>query len=376
MSHPCLDGRVSLTDRTGESLASCTPNTARYLRVCVANGERCCETRPVLTGDQQWLLLEGAADATLVVDWDGRIRYANRRTLEVLGWHPTDLVGQPVEVMVPPASRHGHVSFRQSFGDSPRPRMMGAGIELLAVHREGHEIPVEIALSPLVTEEGRLVIVSVRDISDRLRIVQQLGETAAKLAVVDERDRIARDLHDNIIQRLFAAGLHLQASLGRPDQDQRLVGVIDEIDEAIKQIRTIIFTMHSLRGLDAGFEPAVRLVLAESSRVLGHHPSLIQHGVLALVPDRLASEAIDVIRELLTNVAKHARATHSSVNLLVEDNHLTITVTDNGVGPTGGSGGGLGLPNLADRATGHGGTFSLGAGDTGGAIAIWSVPLA
>ena len=117
-------------------------------------------------------------------------------------------------------------------------------------------------------------------------------------------------------------------------------------------------------------------MLAESSRVLGHHPSLIQHGVLALVPDRLAGEAIDVIRELLTNVAKHARATHSSVNLMVADNHLTITVTDNGVGHTGGtSGGGLGLRNLGDRAAGHGGTFSLAAGDTGGSVATWSVPL-
>jgi hypothetical protein len=254
--------------------------------------------------------------------------------------------------------------------------MMGAGLQLLAVHRDGHEFPVEIALSPLGTQEGRLVVVSVRNITDRLRILQQLGETAAKLAVVDERDRIARDLHDNIIQRLFAAGLHLQASLGRQDQDQQLVGVIDEIDEAIKQIRTIIFTTHSLRGLHAGFEPAVRLVLAESSRVLGHHPSLIQHGILALVPDDLASEAIDVIRELLTNVAKHARATHSSVNLLVADNALTITVTDNGVGPSVGiDAAGLGLRNLRERAHGRGGSFSLTPGETSGSVAVWSVSL-
>lgn len=332
-----------------------------------------CETEVVLGGNEQWRLLEGAADATLVVDWDGRIRFANQRTLEVLGWEPTELVGQPVEVLVPSASRGIHVSFRSSYAATPRPRMMGARLELQAVQRDGAPIPVEIALSPLVTEAGKLVVVSIRDISDRLRIVNQLGETAAKLAVVDERDRIARDLHDNIIQRLFAAGLHLQASLGRPDQDQRLVGVIDEIDEAIKQIRTIIFTMHSLRGIDAGFEPAVRLVLAESSRVLGHHPSLIQHGVLALVPDSVASEAIDVMRELLTNVAKHARATHSSVNVSVEDNWLTVTVTDNGVGPQSAGGAGLGLGNLLERAERHNGRFTLVAGESGGSVATWAV---
>ena len=327
--------------------------------------------------EQRWLLLEAAADATLVVGLDGLINRANRRTAEILGWQPAELIGQPVEILVPPASRTAHASFRKVFAASPRPRMMGAGLELTAIHRAGHEVPVEISLNPLVTEEGQFVVVAVRDISYRLHIVSRLSETAAKLAVVDERDRIARDLHDNIIQRLFAAGLHLQASLGRPDQDPQLVGVIDEIDEAIRQIRTIIFTMHSLRGMDAGFEPAVRLVLAESSRVLGHHPSLIQHGVLALVPDSLASEATDVIRELLTNVAKHARATHSSVNISVEDNWLTVTVSDNGVGPDRETTpAGLGLGNLSQRANGYGGRFSFDAGEAGGSMAVWAVPLA
>jgi len=120
----------------------------------------------------------------------------------------------------------------------------------------------------------------------------------------------------------------------------------------------------------------VRLVLAESSRVLGHHPSLIQHGVLALVPDSLASEAVDVIRELLTNVAKHARATHSSVNISVEDNWLTVTVADNGVGPDQDvTPAGLGLGNLSQRATGHGGRFSFDAGEIVGSAAVWAVPL-
>ena len=330
----------------------------------------------MLETDPRLSLLEGAADATLVVDWDGIIRHANRRTAEVLGWQPTELVGQPVEVLVPEAIRSVHTHHRSGFAGSPRPRMMGHGLELTAVHRDGHTVPVEIALSPQATEEEQLIVVSVRDITDRVNMTRQLGETAAKLAVVDERDRIARDLHDNIVQRLFAAGLHLQASLGRPDQERRLVGVIDEIDEAIKEIRTIIFTMHSLRGLDAGFEPAVRLVLAESSRVLGHHPSLQQDGVLALVPDDVASEAVDVLRELLMNVAKHAHASHSSVCISVADRTFTVTVTDNGVGidPAANSGG-LGLDNLRQRAERQGGDFVIVPSADGGSSATWSVPL-
>ncbi len=334
------------------------------------------ETAGVFDADPRLSLLEGAADATLVVDWDGVIRYANRRTTEVLGWQPGELIGLPVEVLVPEASRSSHTQHRSNFADSPRPRMMGRGLELAAVHREGHTVPVEIALSPQATEEDRLIVVSVRDISDRVSMIRRLGETAAKLAVVDERDRIARDLHDNIIQRLFAAGLHLQAALGRPDQEQRLVGVIDEIDEAIKEIRTIIFTMHSLRGLDAGFEPAVRLVLAESSRLLGHHPSLQQDGVLALVSDDIAGEAVDVIRELLTNVAKHAHASHSSVRVSVADRAFTVAVTDNGVGiDPAANPGGLGLDNLRERAERRGGAFCIAPSADGGSSATWTVPL-
>lgn len=330
----------------------------------------------MLSGDPRWLMLEGAPDPTLVVDADGIIRHANQRVADVLGWPPADLVGREVEVLVPAASRARHVHLRDGYTSRPRARMMGSGTELIALRQDGTEVPVEVALSPLDTTEGRFIIAAVRDITERLEMMARLSDSASKLAVVEERDRIARDLHDNIVQRLFAAGLHLQASLGRPDQDAQLVGVIDEIDEAIKEIRTIIFTMHSLRGLDAGFEPAVRLVLAESSRVLGHHPSLNLYGVIALVPEPLAREAIDVLRELLTNVAKHARATRSSVNIVVDRGLLSITVSDNGVGANlSGAEAGLGVRNLTDRATDHGGTFSLGRAEREGSIATWSVPL-
>lgn len=359
-----------------EDFCHCPPRTRTDCLLRIVTRRLQCETAGVFDADSRLSLLEGAADATLVVDWNGVIRYANRRTFEVLGWQPSELVGQPVEVLVPESVRSVHTKHRSEYAHMPRPRMMGYGLELTAVHRDGHTVPVEIALSPQATEEERLIVVSIRDISERVSMIRQLGETAAKLAVVDERDRIARDLHDNIVQRLFAAGLHLQAALGRPDQEQRLVRVIDEIDDAIKEIRTIIFTMHSLRGLDAGFEPAVRLVLAESSRLLGHHPSLQQDGVLALVGDDLASEAVDVVRELLTNVAKHARASHSSVRLSVADQQFTIAVTDNGVGidPTANPGG-LGLQNLRQRAELRSGCFDITPSADGGSTATWSVPL-
>lgn len=323
--------------------------------------------------DESWVILEGAPDATLVVDRSGTIIYANCRTAEVLGWDASELVGHSVDELVPAPLRDSHQGHRQSFGASPHPRMMGAGLELVALRKDGSEIPVEIALSPLDASDQ--VVASIRDISERVELSRQLNVTTSRLAVVDERDRIARDLHDNVIQRLFAAGLHLQASLGRPDQDERVATVIDEIDEAIKEIRTTIFTMHSPRGLHAGFEPALRLVLAEASRVLGHQPRLVVNGMLAVVPDDLARETVDVIREMLTNVAKHAKANGSTVMIDVSDDGLVVCVDDDGVGidldpvhP------GQGLRNLTDRARRRGGAASFVPVPTGGTCATWRVP--
>jgi PAS domain S-box-containing protein len=326
--------------------------------------------------DPRWMVLDAAPDATVVVDDTGVICYANRRTKDVLGWPPAELVGQRVEVLVPDSLKDPHQGYRAGYGSGPRPRLMGAGLELAAIHRDGSEVPVEIALSPVDIDGSQVVLASVREITERLAIVRQLNVTTARLAVVDERDRIARDLHDNVIQRLFAAGLHLQAAIGRPDTDQRVMSVIDEIDEAIKEIRGAIFTIHSPRGLHAGFEPAVRLVLAESSRLLGHQPSLLTKGVLALVPDDLAREAVDVIRELLTNVAKHARATATTVAIEVSDQTLHVSVTDNGVGiHHDGPSAGNGLRNLVERARVHDGAAELRANEPEGTIATWQVPL-
>ena len=333
-----------------------------------------CQTGEVPV-DEGWVILDAAPDATIVVDRSGTITYANCRTAEVLGWDAADLVGRSVDELVPGALRDRHRGHRESFGASPLPRMMGAGLELVAVRKDGSEIPVEIALSPLAAHAHALVVASIRDISERVEMTRQLNVTTSRLAVVDERDRIARDLHDNVIQRLFAAGLHLQASLGRPDQDERVATVIDEIDEAIKEIRTTIFTMHSPRGLHAGFEPALRLVLAEASRVLGHQPRLVVNGMLAVVPDDLARETVDVIRELLTNVAKHAKADTSTVMIDVSDDGLVVSVDDDGVGidldpmrP------GQGLRNLTDRAQRRGGAASFVPIPTGGTCATWRVP--
>ena len=118
-------------------------------------------------------LLDAAPDATVIVDESARIVLVNRQVERVLGYPRHELVGQPVEVLVPPRFRGGHAGRRNGFLSSPGERPMHVQVDLFALHHDGHEVPVEISLSPLQTETGLLVSASIRDITERQRIQQE-----------------------------------------------------------------------------------------------------------------------------------------------------------------------------------------------------------
>ncbi|MCK9795423.1 GAF domain-containing protein [Isoptericola sp. 4D.3] len=212
---------------------------------------------------------------------------------------------------------------------------------------------------------------------------------AARLAVVRDRDRIARDLHDLAVQRLYATGLSLQAvdrrlADARPlelDARQELgsrVGeAIDQIDETIDLIRT---TIRDLRdpGSDAPRRVATRaLLLAEveaATHALGFAPTVRLEGPIdAQVPSTTTAHLVAVLRETLSNTARHARATRAHVRLRVADD-LLLTVTDDGSGITPDAPR-SGLANLARRATELGGSFEVRPGPAGGTAVHWRVPL-
>jgi signal transduction histidine kinase len=254
---------------------------------------------------------------------------------------------------------------------------MGTGLLLMALHRDGHEVPVEIALSPL-SGEVAATVATVRDVTERLHTSAQLHEARTRLEVLDDRDRIARELHDSVIQRLFAAGLHLQASTDRPDTRERMSAVVDEIDEAIREIRGVIFTLQRPSQLDTGLAEALSVSINEAARLLGHRPTLKLGGMLSTVPEALSSELLTVLREALMNVAKHARATKTDVSLDVGTDVVTLVVRDDGVGLPSASdhSGGLGLRNITDRANRLGGQAVFSKGEPRGTELRWTVPRA
>jgi signal transduction histidine kinase len=197
-----------------------------------------------------------------------------------------------------------------------------------------------------------------------------------RVALLEDRDRIARDLHDHVIQRLFAAGLSVQSVAARlPDGASagRLSQVIDDIDETIRQIRTSIFELRAHAGSRVSLRVRLGAVAAELTAALGFVPRMVFEGpVDTMTPADVADDVVAVVREGLTNVARHAAADAVTVTVAVADSQLSVLVADDGrgIGPAGRR---SGLANLRARAEKHGGALHLR--EQGGTTLRWSVPL-
>ena len=207
-----------------------------------------------------------------------------------------------------------------------------------------------------------------------------------RIVLLEDRDRIARDLHDHVIQRLFAIGLTVQSvasALGADDRAARLPRVVSDIDETIRQTRTTIFQLHGPLGPETGTVRARLLaVAAEVSPVLGFEAHVRFSGPIdAVVPEPVVEDLAAVLREALTNAARHAQASRVDVEVTTTTTELTIEVTDDGVG-IGDTGRSSGLANLRQRAEQRGGSLTLSRGvpkrshpTNEGTCLRWTIPL-
>jgi len=123
---------------------------------------------------ERWKLLESAPDAMVIVDRDGRIKFANSHTERMFGYAPSELIGQSVEVLAPEAVRQSHVRHRAEYSAAPRTREMGSGLELNGRRKDGSTFPIEISLSPMEASDGHFVVAAVRDTTERKRIQEAL----------------------------------------------------------------------------------------------------------------------------------------------------------------------------------------------------------
>lgn len=207
-----------------------------------------------------------------------------------------------------------------------------------------------------------------------------------RIALLEDRNRIARDLHDNVMQRLFGAGMTVESvsvGLGDDPRSARLSRVVQEINDTITQIRTSIFQLRGPLGPASGAVRAQLLrICADATAQLAFDPDVRFMGpVEALVPEPVLADLCAVLREALSNVARHAGADHVRVLVSASPAEISLRVEDDGSG-MGRSTRRSGLANLLTRAEQHGGTLVLGPAELlstkardGGTTLLWTIPL-
>ncbi|WP_255219263.1 sensor histidine kinase, partial [Nocardia tenerifensis] len=213
--------------------------------------------------------------------------------------------------------------------------------------------------------------------TDQAALAMQLAEAqrrARELDVLADRDRIARDLHDHVVQRVFAVGLGLQGVAARVEDAevrQRLSDEIDRLQEIVHEIRTTIFDLHG--GAGASLRRRLEDAIRQQTEATAIRARLWVDGPLSVVGPALADHAEAVVRESVSNAVRHSGGNAVTIEIAVAD-ELTILVQDNGTGvpadinPSG-------LANLAQRAAESEGRCSVERAASGGTRVLWSVPL-
>ncbi|WP_405910411.1 PAS domain S-box protein [Streptomyces sp. NBC_00828] len=245
---------------------------------------------------------------------------------------------------------------------------------------DGTEVDVAVTVSPMRDLDGALIgfATVARDITHQLTAQAELAAARADREVMAERDRIARDLHDMVIQRVFGAGLVLQSittRITRPDATSRIHAVIDELDATIRELRGTIFNLNQPAQKAASLRSQVLDETTAARDRLGCAPAVEFHGpVDAALTDETAAHLLAALREALSNVARHAHASAVHVAVRAGD-ELLLEVADNGRGIDPAVTRSSGLTNLRRRAENLGGTFEVIGRSEGGTRLRWCIPL-
>lgn len=258
--------------------------------------------------------------------------------------------------------------------------------EAVLLRRDGAEVPVELTYraAPVGYDGAQWIVAMARDITQRLEAEEELranqtalDEAERIMMLVDERERIARDLHDTVIQRLFAAGLSLQSVLRVADETARprIERTIDDLDATIRELRSTIFSLGASTPTMGGLRGRIMDAISEVAETGGFESRVRFDGPVETLDPVIAEHLVPVVREAVTNAVRHSGGSTVRVSVSVGDD-VVVSVVDDGRGVEGEVIGGRGTTNLAERAAELGGTSELRAGDAGGTELRWVVPVA
>jgi signal transduction histidine kinase len=357
-------------------------------------------------GDVTTLLLGGASTTEVFVDLVARARELAGADLAVLA-----LPADDGTLRVEAADGHGAAAMR---GASIPARSMTADVMRAGVAATVEDIRTDPRVWPGLLDAagvgpalyvplgapgatlGTLIVAQIGDrpafggevarmvegFAAQAALAMRLGAAATdreQFAILADRDRIARDLHDLVIQRLFATGMALEGALRTIEPEpaaDRVRRAVDDLDSTIKEIRTTIFALQSPAPASGeGLRSAVMQAVRAAGPTLGFPPHVEFAGPIdTLVPTAVGEQLIAVLRESLSNTARHAGARRVDVVVRVTTDGVELVVRDDGSGlPADGRR--SGLANLARRAKDLGGTFAAVGDPAGGTVVTWRVPL-
>ncbi len=320
-------------------------------------------------------IVESSDNAIISMTPDCVIQTWNVGAQRLLGHPEARIVGEPIDTLLAPESREDFATLlkRLRSGEHAQP------YDTRWRRADGALLDVAVTVSALRDTRGELVGFSAvaQDITEWLVTQAELAATQAESEVLAERDRVARDLHDTVIQRIFGAGLALQSTIPlvryAPVAD-RLKTVIGDLDNTIKELRGAIFDLHQTPQRATNLRARLFDLVNSAERGLGFVPTISFAGTIDAVPDPMATHVLAVVQEALSNIIRHAHASAAEVALDV-DTDLVVEVNDNGLGlgPTPRA---SGLTNMRERAETFGGSFQITSKPGAGTQLRWRVPLA
>ena len=288
-------------------------------------------------------IIKTSADGIIVTDSEGSIILINNAAERILGYSGTELRGKSTKEFIP----SGNVAER---GKELQKQLLFKGrlfgFEHKFHRRDGNIIDIEINVAPLKNEEGIVAgsVASFRDITERKAAEKKLHEyqdqlrsMASQLTLIEERERrqIAADLHDRIAQTLALTKIKLgtlQESVHSPDQKKDLHKIRELIDQTIQDTRSLTFDLCPPFLYELGFEKALEWLLEEIKQNYGIATFFENKGTLNTLGDEVSILLFRTIRELLINIVKHAKAHISKVSVREDQNHVYLTVEDDGIG--------------------------------------------
>lgn len=289
-------------------------------------------------------LLESAPDAMVIADASGTIQLANSQAERLFGYAAAELIGQPVELLMPERFRGRHPNHRKDYAGAPRVRPMGSGLELFGQRKDGSEFPIELSLSPLETDSGMLVSSAIRDISERKR--------AEKLTLdsLHEKEMLLKEVHHRVKNNLavIASLFYLQ------QRDLTDPGMIRVMQESQDRVRSMAMVHESLYNSDSMAEVDFADYADNLARQLIDSYSRDGHIRLttALAPVSMSiNTAVPcglILNEIVTNAVKHAFPDGRSGNI-----HLSLSQPDPRTCVLEVRDDGTGLPDGFDPAVGH-----------------------